>query len=165
MSRAGDRTAPCWTFGADRVVERDPWQDTFDRVLDWEPRRPSRLVEGPSGAHQRLVVNPLLTFVTCVAAAELIRASLHSHHFAWFVAGVGLFFLAFFLLQFHCLDCGRTGWLLWYRGHVCPGVKARWRDRQFRRFRGPGVTTQLVLWTYLLVPAFLLTLVWLWSRP
>lgn len=146
-------------------MERDPRHSTFDRVLDREPRRPAGLVDGPSGADQRLVVNPLVTFAASVAAAELIRTSLRARHFPWFVAGVGLFFLAFFLLQFHCLDCGRTGWLLWYRRHACPAVQARWRERRFGRFRGPGVTTQLVLWTFVLGPTFLLTLVWLWSRP
>ena len=146
-------------------MERDPWQGTFDRFLDREPRRPAGLLQQPSRADQRLVVNPLLTFVTSVTAAELIRASLHSRRFAWFVVGVGSFFLAFFLLQFHCLDCGRTGWVLRYGRHACPAVRARCRSREFRRFRGPGVMTQLVLWTYLLVPAFLLAIVWLWSRP
>jgi hypothetical protein len=146
-------------------VERDPWQGTFDRVLDWEPRQPTGLVAGPSGIHQRLIVNPLVTFAASVAAAELIRVSLHSRHLPGFVAGVGLMFLAWFLLQFHCLDCGRTGWLVRSRRHACPAVRARWRSRQVRRFRGPGVMTQLVLWTYVLVPAFFVAIVWLWSRP
>jgi hypothetical protein len=151
--------------GDDRVVERDPWQGTFDRDLDWEPRQSPGLVEGSFEASQRLVANPLLAVATWVAGVALIRASLRSHHFAVFVAGVGLLFLAFFLLQFHCLDCGRTGWLLRYGRHACPRVKARWRNREFRRVRGPGLMTQLVLWSYFLVAAFLVSMILMWSRP
>ncbi len=152
-------------WGDDRVVEREPGQDTSDRILDWQPRRLAGFGAGSLAEHQRLVVNPLLTFVTCVAAAELVRASLHSRHFPWFVTGVALFLLAFFLLQFHCLDCGRTGWIWQARRHACPAVRGRWWKGEFRLFRGPGLTTQLVLWTYLLGPAFFLVLVWLWTRP
>lgn len=146
-------------------MERDFGYGTDDRILDWPPGRPAGFVRGPSRVHQRLVVNPCLTFVTSLAAAELIRVSLHSQEIAWFVTGDALLLAAWLLLQFHCLDCGRTGWLVRSSRHVCAGVQARWRDGDGRRFRGPGVIAQLVIWSYLLVPAFFLCLVWLWSGP
>jgi hypothetical protein len=144
-------------------VERDQLPGTFDRQFDSEPRRSRSLVVELSEADQRLLANPLLTLATWAAAIALIRAALRAHHFLLFLAGAGLLFLAFFLLQFHCLDCGRTGWLLRYRRHACPAVQARGRARGFRRWRGPGLITQLVLWCHVLAVALFCCLVLLGS--
>src|SRR5262245_59466578 len=107
--------------GGDRVVDREPRQSTFDRDIDLRPRSLLGLT-GPIESYQRLVANPLLAVSSWVVVVALIRASVQYHRFALFVAGVALFFIAFFLLQFHCLDCGSTGWLLRYGMHACPAV-------------------------------------------
>ena len=59
---------------------------------------------------QRLVANPALAFLVWLVAYMVIRHALIGHH-------LGLFFLGIFLAsvplpmgQFHCLDCGVTGW-------------------------------------------------------
>ena len=76
-----------------------------------------------------------------------------------FKFGFGLLALDFFLVQYHCRDCGATGWLLRYRKHVCPAVVARWHQRELPRFRGPGVRAQLVGWLILSLSATILVLV------
>jgi hypothetical protein len=146
-------------------VEREQLSGTFDRELDAEPRRSRGRVVELSPLDQRLLANPALTLATWGAAVVLIRAALRAQHFLGFLTGAALLFLAFFLLQFHCLDCGRTGWLLRYRRHACPAVQARGRTRGLRRrWRGPGLMTQLVLWCHLLAAALFVCLVLLGSQ-
>jgi hypothetical protein len=96
--------------------------------------------------YQRFIANPLLTVLDGLLAFLLIRAGLQTRNLALFLTGIGLLFLAIPLLQFHCLDCGATGWLLRYRRHACPPVVVRWQSRESLRFRGPGVLAQLLAW-------------------
>jgi hypothetical protein len=51
------------------------------------------------------------------------------------------------LLQFHCLDCGKTGWFYHGRRHLCPRIIERWQtpfSSASHHFPMPG--TQLFLW-------------------
>lgn len=50
------------------------------------------------------------------------------------------------LFQFHCLDCGRSGRLANWRGHVCPASAVRRLAGRPRRLRGPSPFVQIILW-------------------
>jgi hypothetical protein len=71
----------------------------------------------------------------------------------------GALFLMRSLLQFHCLDCGRTGRLARWREHACERVVARQLARRPRWFRGPTPGVQTVLWTLIVAVAGLLVLI------
>ena len=81
------------------------------------------------------------------------------------LVGLALTFVPFLLLQFHCLDCGATGWLFRRARHACPAVVMRCENRVVRRFRGPGVKTQLIAWFILIASVFVLGVVVLESVP
>ena len=70
----------------------------------------------------------------------------------WWISSV--FALALLLIQFHCLDCGATGWLFRYQQHACPRVVARWQNQVVRRFHGPRLRIQLIAWFIVTAAAF-----------
>jgi hypothetical protein len=149
-------------------VQREPWPSTYDRELDGHPRESSQgsreqpLMQSPRESfetYQRFIANPLLAVLAVVLAFLLVRTGVQTRHLTWFLTGIGLLTLVVPLLQFHCLDCGATGWLLRHRRHACPAVVARWERRQLPRFVGPRVKAQLLAWLYLLVAAFLLFMI------
>jgi hypothetical protein len=142
--------------GDDDVVETDFRSTTFDRELDVTPGRPAFSPRESFAGYQRLIANPFPTVLGWVAVYFMIRLAIQNHGLLLFVAGIGLFLASAALLQYHCLDCGKSGWLFRYSRHACESVIARWRRREVRRFRGPGVKVQLVLWLYLLVSALVL---------
>jgi hypothetical protein len=86
----------------------------------------------------------------------ILRESLRRRNLALFAIAIILLFIAFVLVQFHCLDCGATGWLLRSRTHACPAVVARRQIRLVRRFRGPGLKLQLVVWFIILMAALVI---------
>lgn len=133
-----------------------PGRRTYDPDLDIQPRPPSLGPTEPVEAFQRLVANPFLTFFAWLVAFGLVVQSLHRLNLALFVAGLALLFLAFLLLQFHCLDCGATGWLLRASAHACPAVIARRQIGRSRRSRVPGLKWQLVAWFIVTLAGFVL---------
>jgi hypothetical protein len=155
------------TEGATPFLERldakealvEPAEGTFDREFDSNPGRPAHTRPESLEQHQRIVVNPFLTVLAWVAGFALIRESLQARSLPRFDLGVLLLFVAFFLLQFHCLDCGATGWLFRYRSHACPAVVMRCENQDVRRFSRPRVKTQLIAWFLLMVSAFVLGMV------
>jgi hypothetical protein len=94
----------------------------------------------------------------------LIRAGVKYQSATLFLLGLSLLFVAFFFLQFHCLDCGTTDWLIRYRRHACPMIVARYQDRHAGRVRVPSVKTQMTIWFYFLAGALLLLGVFLSGR-
>jgi hypothetical protein len=66
--------------------------------------------------------------------------------------------LGFFLIQYHCVDCGATGWALRHRRHACPEEVARWQNRRPLPRGLPSVGTQIVMWCFLLLFAVFLWL-------
>ena len=118
-------------------------------------------LERASGRRSAARGQPVLSWV---AAIGLVRASVEQKNLALLMTAVILFFIAFFFLQFHCLDCGATGWLLRSWAHACPAVVARRRSQAVRRFRGPGLKLQLAAWFIFLTAAFILGAVGLGSR-
>lgn len=75
--------------------------------------------------HQRLVVNPLLAILDAVVSVCLIDHALRTRNAALFLAALGLLLLAFLLFQYHCMDCGSTGWYLHAKRHACGPVVDR----------------------------------------
>ena len=132
----------------------DAREDTFDPDLDLQPRPEAPAPVESLERCQRLVANPFLAVVTWLLLTGLIREAVLIHSLPLFLTAIGLWFVALFLVQFHCLDCGKTGWLLDYRRHACPAVVERWQSRTVRRFRGPSVKAQLVGW-FICVPVAL----------
>ncbi len=94
-----------------------------------------------------------------LVAFAIIRAAFVRLNFRLFQVGTILLLLGFLLLQYHCLDCGATGWVLLHRRHACPADVVRWRNRRPRRWRVPSVGTQIVVWCYLIAMALLLWLI------
>ncbi len=135
--------------------------DIFDRELDPQPQRPAGPDRNTVVPFQRLVVNPFLAVLVFVIIVALWREAVTRRMPALFQLGVGLLIVDVFLVQFHCLDCGATGWLLRYRRHACPPVLFRWQHAEWRRFRGPGVRLQLAAWLILLASVFVLAMI-LW---
>jgi hypothetical protein len=120
------------------------------------PRTPGPFLQ----EFQRLVTNPFLCLlgltITFALARETVRHdSLPLALFALF-ALVG----SFYLLQYHCLDCGATGPLVYWRSHACPPVLARQHAGRVRRYRGPNPAQQMLLWLYFLAAAAILAAVW-----
>jgi len=145
-------------------VSAETGHSVFDPDLDVSrPRRVRRTVE-PIGECQRLIANPFLAVLCWVAVFFVIRQGLRMHSLPLFLGGLGLLFVPILLVQYHCLDCGATGWLFRSRSHACPVVVARHQNPGAWRRRGPRVETQIILWVYCLMAASLLFLVRYLSR-
>jgi hypothetical protein len=137
----------------------DPGQGTYDRDLDSTPSGQPRPRNESIAPYQRVVVNPFLAVLALVITFAYLRWVIE-HGFTGFLElGFALLALDLFLIQYHCRDCGATGWLLRVQKHVCPAVLARWHLGERPRFRGPGVRAQLVSWFILLMSALVLALV------
>jgi hypothetical protein len=118
-------------------------------------------IGGPDRAampfYQRLLVNPFLAVIalllTLAATDAFGRSSRPDLARPVLLAGGVASLLA---LQYHCLDCGATDWFRRWRRHACPRVVERWQtpfSAAARLF--PAPTTQLVLWLFILVAAWL----------
>ena len=132
--------------------------DVFDRDIDPQPRRPARSDRGSIVPSQRLIVNPFLAVLGFVIIVAIWREAFIRRSSGLFQLGAALLLVVGFLVQYHCLDCGATGWLIRCRRHACPTVVARWALGERRRFRGPGVRFQLCIWFVLLASACVLWL-------
>jgi hypothetical protein len=141
----------------------DPRGGIFDHDLDAEPRRPNWNRVDPPYEYQRLVVNPFLTVLVWIVFVGLLRSVVPRQDAAGLAADIVFLFLAVLLIQFHCLDCGTTGWLIRYQHHACPNVIERWQNRIIRRFHGPRLKIQLVAWFILILAALLLGVIALGS--
>ncbi len=142
-----------------RIVNAQPGDSVFDPDLDAARPRPVRGESESIAEFQRLLANPFLAVLCWVAIFSVIRQALRIHSLPLFLAGLGLLFVPIFLVQFHCLDCGATGWLFRSRHHACPAVVARRENPGARRRRVLRVKTQLILWFYALMAVSLLFLV------
>jgi len=128
--------------------EFDPTPGPTVRLRDFDPLD-----------HQRVLVNPFLAVLALIGVAGLVRRLLLGPFPP--LAALALTTLAGvpYLLQYHCLDCGRTGMFLRRQKHACPGVLNRWRDGWQRWSPIPRASSQVVIWIYLIGAAWLLRLV------
>jgi hypothetical protein len=120
---------------------------------------PGGLKTGAISAYQRVIVNPLLAILGWLLAIVLIRYSTRSHNLALYLTAILWLFVPFVLIQFHCLDCRVTGWLLRVRRHACASVVARCASKESLRGRWPSITVQIHCWIYSLVALAILGLV------
>jgi hypothetical protein len=99
---------------------------------------------------QRLVANPFLALFWLVIVFAILQQALELKSLP--LLGVVLLGLvpAWYLLHYHCLDCGATGRLFRWKEHACPSVVARQLAGRVRRFRGPNPYLQTILWGYVL---------------
>jgi hypothetical protein len=142
----------------------EPGRGTFDRDIDSQPLRAGPEPTEPVADYQRLVANPLLGVLSWIAAFYLLRESVRRHNLVMFVWATAFALIGVSVMQFHCLDCGQTGWLIRSRAHACPAVVARRQLGWARQTRGPGLKIQLVMWFIVLTAALVLGLVALRSR-
>ena len=138
--------------------------DVFDPDLDPPPVRVAGLDRDSVVRFQRLVVNPFLAVSVFVLIVALCRIAVEKRWPTLFGIGVALFVVDGFLVHYHCLDCGKTGWLIRYRRHSCPTVVSRWQLGDSRRLRGPGVRLQLTAWLIVLASVFVLALIFWFSH-
>jgi hypothetical protein len=148
--------------GRGSVVEQG--RGTFDRDLDLRPRRSAPEPIEPIEDRQRLVANPLLGVLFWLVACMMLRESVRRHELPLFAWGLLFVLVGAVFMQFHCLDCGKTGWLLRSRSHACPAVIARRESKWVRQFRLPGLKVQLVVWFIFMMAALVLGVVAIASR-
>jgi hypothetical protein len=139
----------------------DSGPGVYDHELDSQPRRPLRPINDAITLYQRLVVNPFLAVLALIVIFAMGNWLEAQHPFGP-LRTLLVIFAAKYLVQYHCRDCGATGFLTGYRNHLCPPVLARWHEHELPRFRGPGVRAQYVLWLILLASVWVLALV-AWS--
>ena len=119
----------------------------------------------PTG-HQRLVVNPFLAVLGLVGLGWISFDILYDSPVPVLAIATMLpIALLRYLIQYHCLDCGRTGSYSRHKTHACPGVLARWREHQRWRFPFPTPGTQLVIWGWVLGAVGLLVVITALTRP
>jgi hypothetical protein len=100
---------------------------------------------------QRLLANPFLAvafLVMWIAAAPWL---LFGRPAGWVVPTYASLIAIRYLLQFHCLDCGKTGRLGTWREHRCEAVRYRIEAGQIRWRRGPTPGTQSVFWAIVFI--------------
>ena len=145
-------------------MERRPSESLFDPDLD-VPRRPQAQSSSEAIEDQlRLIVNPFLAVFGWVIALIIIRLALQVYSVYLFLAGLGLLLVPLFLFQYHCLDCGATGWLQCSWRHCCPAVTSRAQNGIVRRFPRLSVKNQTIAWLYLLILAFMVIVLMFASR-
>ncbi len=141
--------------GEAQVVSRVPGGTIYDRDLDTP--HPLAPVEAEFvGESQRLVANPALMFLVWLLAYLVIRQAVIGHHLGLFFFGLLLPFVPIPLGQFHCLDCGETGWALRSNRHLCPTVRARYHGQVVSWLPIPRLRIQFAIWMCLAALALVL---------
>jgi hypothetical protein len=147
-------------------VDNNPRSPVFDPQLDTSHElASSRLTAVPVeaiGWHQRLVVNPVVAILCSLAAVALVQHALRTRNVLLFCTAVGVLFLSLLLIQFHCRDCGASGWYLLAGKHACAAVGTRWRQNVSAS--GLSARTQLLIWAYIMVFGLLGYAVYMLSR-
>lgn len=106
--------------------------------------------------HQRLVANPLLAAVALLGVWALFRFSLQARNLYLFFATLFAACVCTLLIQYHCLDCGRTDLALRSRRHACPAVLHRIRINAEPHLLPPALRTQVKTWILSAIAAGLL---------
>jgi hypothetical protein len=138
--------------------------ETADPEFDPLPGHRPRLIDFDPPDHQRLVVNPFLAVLGLIGLGWMAYGLIFDSP-APALAIVMIFPIALlpYLIQYHCLDCGRTAAYPRHKRHACAGVVARWREGYRRRFPFPSPWAQLVVWGWLLGAIALLLGIVTWT--
>ncbi|WP_435009244.1 hypothetical protein P12x_000495 [Tundrisphaera lichenicola] len=122
-----------------------------DPEFDPIPLAPSRLRDFDPREHQRVVVNPFLATLVLILWWLSARWLLLDGPFPPLaVATVLILVYLPRAVQFHCLDCGRTGSYPFLDRHACSAVVSRWSSRERPRWMPPSARTQLLIWAYVI---------------
>jgi hypothetical protein len=135
-------------------VSRTSTSGIFDPDIDSRQRPPVEPYWSVADC-QRLIANPALAFLVWVSAYLAIRHALSEHHLGLFLVGLVLTVVPCFLGQYHCLDCGATGWALRAAWHGCPSVVARLHHPDAGRLRVPRLRSQFKIWIVVVLLALL----------
>ena len=127
-------------------MRHDARQDQTDFEFD-PPRdpRPGSITDFPSSS-ARLIANPFLAFLGSILAWSLMSSGLKSHNLTPFLAGLSSMLASILLIQYHCLDCGKTGWAIRAKRHPCLVDISRSDEYRIRRRITPRLQTQLKFW-------------------
>lgn len=117
----------------------------FDPDLD-VASRPRPAGSGDLSEHQRLVVNPLLAVLALLGDWALLVHSLAARNVYLFLATLFATVVSLLLIQYHCLDCGRTDFVLRARRHACPAVVHRQAADEEPPLLPPSVKAQVKAW-------------------
>ena len=131
---------------------------TFDPDLD-TPRarpRPRNALGETVAEYHRLVANPLPAVMGLVGAWAVLHYSLRLRNLPLFVTALVLTVLCPFLIQYHCLDCGRTDFAFRSRRHACEATQRRWSLGEASVRMPPRLRTQIKAWIWVLFVAVLL---------
>ena len=131
----------------------------FDREIDPPPglaRARGFGAPRPIQHFQRLLANPFLAAAGMIGWAAVLRKAFDYDRIDLVVLVFLLVFPVFYLFQFHCLDCGATASILWWRSHQCVDVARRRAAGRGRWLRGPSPMVQTVLWVIFFLVAVLL---------
>lgn len=141
-------------------MNREAWPGVHDPELDLPVSGQGRpMPAGPIDGYRRILANPMLSALVSVLAIMLIRSAVRRGEFLGFFFGVGFLLLSFLFIQFHCLDCGATGWARKLDRHACPHAVARWHSGRRGWLVLPSLRFQLTAWAILLLSAGVLFLI------
>lgn len=94
----------------------------------------------------RLIANPFPAFLGWVIAGSALKAGLATRNLTLFISALIGLSVSFLFIQYHCLDCGQTGWFLRASRHVCPLRVASVSMGGEGRWSGPALSTQIKIW-------------------
>lgn len=149
------RIARIWTKPPNIMFRTSPTPVDRDHDPEFDPVNRIGPSEGANlGFYQRLVVNPLLAFTLLVPWVMLFAWSIpHAAQVRyWIFAILAIPVLLSRLVQYHCVDCGRTGWYRHRNRHYCRSVAERYLGlTPDDSSRWPTPRSQLLLWIYLII--------------
>lgn len=138
-----------------RVDGSEPPQ-RFDPELDPHPPRHRRRQGRVPRDCQRLVANPFLALLVFLGGLSMFGQAMLIDGMPMVPLALGALAtvaLSIYLLHYHCLDCGKTGWLFRWRYHCCAVVADRQRTGTGRLMPGMSPVNQTLLWTMLMCVA------------
>jgi hypothetical protein len=113
-------------------------------------RRPRGPVLVPQET-QRLLANPFLSVALAFFGFAILASGYWGGSPMRPAIALLLAFSSWVFLHYHCLDCGKTGFLFRWRSHECERVLLRRLAGVVRRWRGPTPVLQTILWAYALL--------------
>lgn len=129
---------------------------SFDPDLDMLPPRLKSPTGAPVREFQRLIVNPLLALIGLLVVWTIFRYSLQIRNLPLFLFSLVLAVACPFLIQFHCVDCGRVDFAFRARRHACVDVVRRMRLDEDPPLPAVTIRLQITLWTVAVVIAILM---------
>lgn len=104
-------------------------------------------------ARTRLIANPFLAILGMVLALSALKLGLRSRDLILFVSAAIGMVISLPMIQYHCLDCGETGWAFRARRHLCPLGTLRGMSADNGRPPFPTILAQLKVWFVIAVAA------------